>query len=68
MFSRLMVALVRNCEPFLPPDGSGLFGFDDAFDLVKAEPFFPEAALAAMYLWLRVWYYAFRFDSVFLTI
>ena len=63
-----MVALVRNWEPFLPPEGSGLFGFDEALDLVKAEPFFCDAALAAMYFLLRVWYYDFRVDCVFLTI
>jgi len=45
-----MVAFVLNCDPFLPPDGSGLFGFELAADLVIAEPL-PVALLflAAIY-------------------
>jgi hypothetical protein len=49
MFRRLIVALVRNCDPTLPPAGSGRFGLVDAADFLMADPF-PVAleAFAAM--------------------
>ena len=40
ILSLLIVARVLNCEPGLPPDGSGLFGFELALPLEKAEAFF----------------------------
>lgn len=51
MFILLIVAFVRNYEPFLPPAGSGLFGLEDAALLVNDDPV-PEAfdCLAAMNL------------------
>jgi hypothetical protein len=50
ILSLLIVALVLYYEPFLPPDGSGLFGLVLAPDFLKAEPL-PEflEALAAEY-------------------
>ena len=42
MFRRLIVALVLNIEPTFPPEGSGLFGLEDAFDFLIALPFFPD--------------------------
>ena len=40
MFNLLIVARVLNYEPGLPPDGSGLYGFELALPLLKAEPDF----------------------------
>ena len=69
MFNLLIVALVRNCDPFFPPEGSGLFGFDEAPDFLMEEPFFPTlAALAAMNFLLLAFFSCFRLDYVFFTI
>jgi len=65
ILSLLMVALVLNWEPFLPPVGSGLWGLVDAADFVIDEPFLPWAALAAMNLLFVVLKFCFLFDPVY---
>jgi len=42
MFKRFIVALSLNCEPFFPPEGSGLLGLVDDLLWEKADPFFPD--------------------------
>lgn len=48
MFSLLIVCFVLNCDPFLPPEGSGLFGLVLAADFVKEEPLEDLDAFAAI--------------------
>ena len=38
MLRRFIVARVRNCDPGLPPDGSGLYGFELDLPLLNADP------------------------------
>jgi hypothetical protein len=42
MFSLLIVARSLNWDPALPPEGSGLLGFEEALLLVNEEPFLPD--------------------------
>lgn len=49
MFSLFIVALVLNCDPGFPPDGSGLFGFVLADVFLKADPG-PDAVAALAFM------------------
>jgi hypothetical protein len=59
------VAFVLNYDPTFPPEGSGLFGFVLADVFLKAEPFFPEAALAAINFLLLDFLAATLFDPTY---
>jgi len=66
MLIRLMVARVRNCDPFLPPVGSGLYGFAEFLLWVNAlPPPFLIAAMAVVLLCVKSENF-FIFDVIFL--